>query len=53
MAEGGLKVGSRCQASWHGTSSSVLSRAAGWQGLTRGWAPTLVGYSIQGAGKYG
>ncbi|MCO5611090.1 hypothetical protein L7F22_065340 [Adiantum nelumboides] len=25
----------------------------GMRGLARGWAPTLVGYSAQGAGKYG
>lgn len=25
----------------------------GWLGLTKGWAPTLIGYSFQGLGKFG
>ena len=28
-------------------------REAGYGGLFRGWFPTLIGYSVQGAGKFG
>ncbi|KAM7480200.1 hypothetical protein LguiA_028413 [Lonicera macranthoides] len=31
----------------------VLLKEQGVRGLFRGWAPTLLGYSAQGAGKYG
>ncbi|KAJ8772412.1 hypothetical protein K2173_027589 [Erythroxylum novogranatense] len=31
----------------------VLLKEQGLRGLTRGWAPTLIGYSAQGACKYG
>ena len=29
------------------------SSEEGWLGLTKGWAPTLIGYSLQGLGKFG
>lgn len=32
---------------------SLTIAEQGLAGLVRGWAPTLVGYSIQGAGKFG
>jgi solute carrier family 25 phosphate transporter 3 len=32
---------------------STIYRAAGVRGVFLGWAPTFVGYSFQGAGKYG
>ena len=32
---------------------SILFREDGFFGLTRGWAPTLIGYSLQGLGKFG
>ena len=28
-------------------------REQGLRGLVRGWGPTFVGYSVQGAGKFG
>ena len=31
----------------------VTFKEGGFPGLVRGWVPTLVGYSIQGAGKFG
>ena len=31
----------------------ITVKEQGLAGLVRGWAPTLVGYSIQGAGKFG
>ena len=31
----------------------ITVREQGYAGLIRGWLPTLVGYSIQGAGKFG
>ncbi|PRQ16879.1 putative mitochondrial carrier domain-containing protein [Rosa chinensis] len=31
----------------------VMFREQGIRGFFRGWAPTLIGYSAQGAGKYG
>ncbi|BBH03618.1 phosphate transporter 3 [Prunus dulcis] len=31
----------------------VLLKEQGIRGLFKGWAPTLIGYSAQGAGKYG
>jgi solute carrier family 25 phosphate transporter 3 len=31
----------------------IITKAKGVQGLFRGWSPTLVGYSFQGAGKFG
>lgn len=31
----------------------VIAKARGVSGLARGWAPTLVGYSFQGMGKFG
>lgn len=30
-----------------------FKREDGLLGLTRGWAPTLIGYSLQGLGKFG
>lgn len=32
---------------------STTVREQGMRGLVRGWGPTLVGYSVQGAGKFG
>jgi Mitochondrial carrier protein len=32
---------------------SLTVQEQGLKGLVRGWAPTLVGYSVQGAGKFG
>lgn len=31
----------------------IIYRHKGFSGLTRGWAPTLLGYSLQGLGKFG
>lgn len=31
----------------------VIYRTEGLRGFTVGWAPTLVGYSMQGFGKFG
>ena len=31
----------------------VTARECGARGLVRGWVPTLIGYSIQGAAKFG
>ena len=31
----------------------ITVREQGYAGLIRGWFPTLIGYSIQGAGKFG
>jgi solute carrier family 25 phosphate transporter 3 len=31
----------------------VTAREGGARGLVRGWVPTLIGYSIQGAAKFG
>ncbi len=36
-----------------GTGFGVTVSEGGLKGLVRGWAPTLAGYSIQGAGKFG
>ena len=36
-----------------GTGFGITIREGGLGGLVRGWGPTLVGYSIQGAGKFG
>ena len=36
-----------------GTGFSITVREAGMGGLVKGWLPTLIGYSIQGAGKFG
>ena len=36
-----------------GTGFAITVRESGMGGLVRGWLPTLVGYSIQGAGKFG
>jgi solute carrier family 25 phosphate transporter 3 len=30
-----------------------MYREDGMRGLVRGWAPTLIGYSFQGFGKFG
>jgi solute carrier family 25 (mitochondrial phosphate transporter), member 3 len=30
-----------------------IGRAEGLRGIFTGWGPTFVGYSVQGAGKYG
>lgn len=35
------------------TGFAVTVREGGLAGLVRGWAPTLLGYSVQGAGKFG
>jgi solute carrier family 25 phosphate transporter 3 len=32
---------------------STIYRSSGARGVFLGWSPTLVGYSLQGAGKYG
>lgn len=32
---------------------STIYRAEGMRGIFTGWAPTFIGYSFQGAGKYG
>ena len=32
---------------------SITVKEKGLSGLVRGWSPTLIGYSIQGAGKFG
>ena len=32
---------------------SLTARESGLSGLVRGWVPTLIGYSVQGAGKFG
>ncbi|CAL5220933.1 g3031 [Coccomyxa viridis] len=32
---------------------SITLREGGMGGLVKGWVPTLIGYSIQGAGKFG
>lgn len=32
---------------------SLTAKDAGMGGLVKGWVPTLLGYSIQGAGKFG
>ena len=31
----------------------ITVREQGYSGLVRGWVPTLLGYSVQGAGKFG
>lgn len=36
-----------------GSAARTIIREQGITGLARGWAPTLIGYSFQGAGKYG
>lgn len=36
-----------------GSAISLIIKEEGAKGLYRGWAPTLVGYSVQGACKYG
>ena len=35
------------------TGFRITYSEGGLKGLVRGWAPTLAGYSIQGAGKFG
>jgi len=35
------------------TGFSVTIREEGVRGLAKGWAPTLIGYSMQGLGKFG
>ncbi len=35
------------------TGFGITYSEGGLKGLVRGWAPTLCGYSIQGAGKFG
>ena len=32
---------------------SLTAKEAGLGGLVKGWVPTLLGYSVQGAGKFG
>jgi solute carrier family 25 (mitochondrial phosphate transporter), member 3 len=36
-----------------GTGFKVTVAEEGMRGLAKGWAPTLIGYSIQGLGKFG
>jgi solute carrier family 25 phosphate transporter 3 len=36
-----------------GTGFKVTMAEEGTRGLVKGWAPTLIGYSIQGLGKFG
>lgn len=36
-----------------GSTFGILLKEQGVKGLFRGWAPTLIGYSAQGAFKYG
>jgi solute carrier family 25 phosphate transporter 3 len=36
-----------------GSGFGITVRENGLKGLLRGWVPTLVGYSVQGAGKFG
>ena len=36
-----------------GSGFSITLKEGGMGGLVKGWLPTLVGYSIQGAGKFG
>lgn len=36
-----------------GSGFATTVREGGMGGLVRGWFPTLVGYSVQGAGKFG
>lgn len=36
-----------------GTGFKVTVAEEGARGLTKGWFPTLIGYSIQGVGKFG
>ena len=35
------------------TGFRVTVREEGMRGLVKGWAPTLIGYSMQGLGKFG
>ncbi|CAL8471880.1 g11422 [Coccomyxa elongata] len=36
-----------------GSGFSITVKESGFGGLVRGWFPTLIGYSVQGAGKFG
>ena len=36
-----------------GSGFSITMKEGGMGGLVRGWLPTLFGYSVQGAGKFG
>ena len=36
-----------------GAGFRVVAQEAGMSGLVRGWVPTLLGYSVQGAAKFG
>ena len=36
-----------------GSGFSITVKEGGTAGLIRGWGPTLIGYSVQGAGKFG
>ncbi|BDA47675.1 phosphate carrier protein, mitochondrial [Coccomyxa sp. Obi] len=36
-----------------GSGFSITVKESGFAGLVRGWFPTLIGYSVQGAGKFG
>lgn len=36
-----------------GDGVKTIYRTEGFRGLTLGWGPTLVGYSLQGIGKFG
>lgn len=36
-----------------GTGFNITFAEGGIAGLFRGWLPTFLGYSVQGAGKYG
>ena len=36
-----------------GDGFRVTYREGGLSNVFRGWSPTLIGYSLQGAGKYG